>query len=106
MAEITTDIVRRLIETQFPAWSGLEIRPVVKSGHDNRTFHLGSTMTVRLPSGKDYVPQVEKGVQWLPYLAKHLSLPISKPLAMGHPNDAYPFVGSVNSYIEGETTNE
>lgn len=101
--EISKDLVQQLIDTQFPEWSKLEIDAVAQGGHDNRTFHLGEEMTVRLPSGPEYVPQIEKEAKWLPFLQKELSLPISCPVAMGAPTDAYPFPWSVNRYIEGET---
>ncbi|MNO15934.1 Phosphotransferase enzyme family protein [compost metagenome] len=103
MNTITADLVARLINEQFPAWSDLEIRPVKRSGHDNRTFHLGEHMSVRLPSAAAYVPQVEKEQRWLPILAKELTLPISTPLAKGVPNEAYPWPWSINKWIEGET---
>lgn len=104
--EISTQLVQNLIETQFPQWSGLEIRPVEHGGHDNRTFHLGEDMAVRLPSGPAYVAQVEKEAKWLPVLAKGLSLPISSPVAVGKPAEEYPFPWSVNRYIEGETVRD
>ena len=100
--KITTTVVKKMIETQFPEWSQLTVIPAAQSGHDNRTFHLGDKMMVRLPSGPDYVPQIEKEAKWLPFLAKHLSLPISKPIAIGKPTEDYPFVWSVNHYLEGE----
>lgn len=103
MTEISTRLVQKLICTQFPQWKALEIRPVLHGGHDNRTFHLGESMTVRLPSGPDYVAQVEKELKWLPFLAPRLSLPISCPVALGAPDGEYPFPWSVNRYIEGET---
>lgn len=104
--EITTSLVKKMIDTQFTEWSDLEVYPVAKSGHDNRTFHLGDKMAVRLPSGPDYVPQVEKEAKWLPFLAKYLSLPISNPIAIGKPSEDYPFTWSVNSYLDGETASE
>ena len=105
MVEITTQLVKKLIDVQFPKWRALEVRPVAHGGHDNRTFHLGDEMAVRLPSGPAYVAQVEKEAQWLPLLARHLSLPISSPVAMGVPTDEYPFPWSINRYIAGETAN-
>lgn len=105
MIEITTQLVKKLIGAQFPKWSELEIRPVAHGGHDNRTFHLGDEMAVRLPSGPEYVAQVEKEAKWLPFLARHLSLPISSPVALGAPTDEYPFPWSINRYIAGETVN-
>lgn len=56
MNNINVELVVRLINEQFPKWSSLEIRPVQFSGHDNRTFHLGEHMSVRLPSAASYVP--------------------------------------------------
>ena len=106
MIVIDTQLVRELISAQFPEWKDLEIRPVIQSGHDNRTFHLGERMTVRLPSGDDYVAQIEKETKWLPILAKNLSLPISSPIALGTPSNNYPFPWSINRYIEGETVSE
>jgi aminoglycoside phosphotransferase (APT) family kinase protein len=101
--EITVDLVRRLIDSQFPQWRDLAIRPVAKSGHDNRTFHLGDDMTVRLPSHERYASAVEKELTWLPIFQPHLSLPIPAPVAKGEPTDEYPLPWSVNRWIEGET---
>ncbi len=103
MIEIDVDIVSKLINRQFPEWSNLDIKPVKKSGNDNRTFHLGNSMSVRLPSDEAYVPQVEKEQIWLPILAKQLSTPISEPLAKGLPNEDYPYPWSVNKWLDGET---
>lgn len=104
--EVTTALVKKMIDTQFPEWSGLEVYPMAKDGHDNRTFHLGDKMVVRLPSGPDYVAQVKKEARWLPFLAKHLSFPISNPIAIEKTSEEYPFNWSVNIYLEGETASE
>lgn len=101
--EITTEMVKRLIKEQFPKWSHLKIYPVEKSGHDNRTFHLGKELTVRLPSAEEYAGQIEKESRWLPYLQEHLDYPVSKSVAVGKPTDYYPFPWSVNCWIQGET---
>ncbi|HGH7174092.1 TPA: aminoglycoside phosphotransferase family protein [Bacillus wiedmannii] len=103
MNQIDIDLVKRLIGEQFPEWANLEVKPVKFSGHDNRTFHLGDEMSVRLPSDVAYAPQVEKENKWLPILSKELSLPIFIPLAKGNPSEAYPWPWSINKWIEGET---
>src|SRR5699024_7919164 len=104
--DIAVSLVAQLIQRQFPQWAHLPIRPVKNSGHDNRTFHLGDAMLIRLPSGKEYEPQVEKEARWLPYLAQHLSLPITKPLAKGKPAASYPYVWSINKWLDGETVTD
>ena len=100
---IDTLLVRRLIETQFPQWKHLPIQPVAVSGWDNRTFHLGETMLVRMPSSADYALQVEKEQYWLPKLAPSLPLPIPVPLAQGKPAFDYPWNWSIYRWLPGES---
>lgn len=101
--EINTLLVSKLIKEQFPQWSHLAIKPVQQSGHDNRTFHLGENMSVRLPSGEAYVGQITKEATWLPILQKGLHLPISAPLAIGKASELFPFPFSINAWIRGES---
>jgi len=101
--DIDVSLVGHLVTTQFPQWADLPIKPVESSGWDDRTFHLGEHMTVRLPSSAWYAPQVEKEHRWLPRLAPLLPLPIPVPLAMGVPAGGYPWPWSVYRWIEGET---
>lgn len=103
---IDTALVTRLIAAQFPQWAHLPIRPVEPGGWDNRTFHLGDDMTVRLPSGPWYALQVEKEHAWLPKLAPHLPLPIPVPLGKGEPAEGYPWPWSVYRWLEGETATD
>jgi aminoglycoside phosphotransferase (APT) family kinase protein len=51
---IDADLVRRLVDAQFPQWRDLPVSPVEFGGWDNRTFHLGDEMMVRLPSAAHY----------------------------------------------------
>jgi aminoglycoside phosphotransferase (APT) family kinase protein len=100
---IDVSLVSQLVTAQFPQWAGLPIRPVEFGGWDNRTFHLGEHMTVRLPSGAAYARQVEKEHRWLPRLAPLLPLPIPVPLALGAPAHGYPWPWSIYRWLEGET---
>ena len=99
---IDAALVRRLIAAQFPAWAGLSVRPVVNGGHDNRTFRLGDTMSVRLPSDARYAASVETEHTWLPKLARLLPLPIPVPLGLGEPCPLFPWHWSVNRWLVGE----
>lgn len=100
---INETLVRRLVSTQFPLWKDLSVRPVASSGWDNRTFHLGADMLVRMPSAADYAEQVKKEQQWLPRLAPLLPLPIPEPLALGKPSEGYPWEWSVYRWLDGES---
>jgi aminoglycoside phosphotransferase (APT) family kinase protein len=101
-ADITANLVSRLIADQFPQWAGLPIRPVEADGIDNTTFRLGQTMSVRLPSAGVYVEQVGKEHRWLPVLAAQLPLPIPEPLAKGVPGNGFPRPWSVYRWIDGD----
>ncbi len=98
---IDTDLVTALVSEQFPKWRDLKVRPVDHDGWDNRTFRLGDTMSVRLPSALGYVGQVEKEHRWLPWLAPRLPLPVPAPVALGEPGADYPYPWSVYRWIEG-----
>ena len=100
---INNALVRRLVVAQFPQWKDLPVRAVARSGWDNRTFHLGEDMLVRLPSAARYAGQVEKERLWLPRLAPSLPLLIPTPLAMGQPVEGYPWKWSIYRWLEGET---
>ena len=101
--EINLSLVEKLISNQFPKWAELLIKPVASSGWDNRTFHLGKNMTIRLPSKAEYAPQVEKEQYWLPELALHLPLAIPQPIAMGKPTSEYPWHWSIYQWIDGSS---
>lgn len=100
---IDVPLVRHLVKTQFPQWADLEIKPVECSGWDNKTFHLGKHMTVRLPSHAEYAAQVTTEQYWLPKLGPQLPLPISMPLAMGKPDAEYPLPWSIYQWLDGST---
>lgn len=102
--EITIDIniVQGLIASQFPQWRDLSIVPIAESGWDNRTFHLGNDMLVRLPSSSEHALAVEKEQYWLPKLAPHIPLPVPAPIAIGRPDVGYPCHWSINRWLPGE----
>ncbi len=99
---IDAALARRLVDSQFPEWADLPISGVAVDGWDNRTFRLGSELTVRLPTGDWYARQVEKEQRWLPVLAPRLPLPIPAPVAEGVPELGFPFPWSVYRWRDGE----
>ena len=100
--EITHDLAARLVAAQFPRWAHLPLASVRLPGWDNVTFRLGDRLSVRLPSGAGYVPQVEKEHRWLPFLAPQLPLPIPEPVARGEPGSGFPWPWSVYRWLEGD----
>ena len=104
-SRITSTLVSKLIAEQFPEYVHLPIRPVKNGGIDNRTLHLGDEMLIRLPSTEEYILQVPKEQKWLPILAKHLSIPIPAPIALGRPSKDYPWNWSIYKWLDGESAN-
>ncbi|VEB34979.1 aminoglycoside 3-N-acetyltransferase [Legionella sainthelensi] len=100
---ITESLVQVLIAQQFPQWSNLPISAVKNGGWDNRTFHLGTEMLIRMPSSAEYAGQIEKEQIWLPKLAPQLPIPIPAPIAIGEPDKIYPWKWSINRWLPGET---
>ncbi|MFC9327566.1 aminoglycoside phosphotransferase family protein [Kitasatospora sp. NPDC057015] len=104
-AGIDAALVGRLVRAQFPQWGALPVRPVAVDGWDNRTYRLGDTMTVRLPTAAAYDPAVEKEHRWLPVLAAELPVAVPPVLALGAPGEGYPHPWSVRGWLEGESAN-
>jgi aminoglycoside phosphotransferase (APT) family kinase protein len=101
-AGIDAALVTKLIDAQFPQWSGLPVVPVEADGWDNRTYRLGADMSVRLPTAEGYVAAVAKESAWLPRLAPHLPVAVPTVLGEGVPGEGYPFPWSVRRWLDGE----
>jgi len=91
MVDNTIDLARTLRQEQFPVWEDLPTSLIAESGNDNRAFHLGETMSIRLFSAERYALQVDKEWRWLPPLAANLRTPIPLPLAKGAASSTYPW---------------
>lgn len=98
----TLDQVRNLVDDQFPEYADLPITNVELSGWDNRTFRLGDSLSIRIPSADWYVAQVAKEQRWLPLLAPHVPLPIPVPVAIGEPTAIVPWRWSINRWLHGD----
>ena len=104
--EPSVALVRVLVREQFPEWADLEVTEVSSQGWDNRTFRLGSVMSVRLPSGAGYAPQVDTEHRWLPFLSRYLQTPIPTPLAKGAASPQFPWAWSVYRWLDGTPLEE
>lgn len=99
--DIDAPLVARLLAEQFPKWAGLPVRVVTSSGTDNVTFRVGASLAVRLPRAAWAQGQVEKDLTWLPRLAPELPLAVPQPLAVGSPNEEFPFSWGIYRWLEG-----
>ncbi|MFI6813482.1 aminoglycoside phosphotransferase family protein [Nonomuraea sp. NPDC050328] len=95
-------LAARLVEAQFPQWSGLPLTLVEPGGSDHMIFRLGDGLAVRLPRHSDAIEQAAKELEWLPRLAPHLPLAVPEPVAVGEPGFGYPWPWAVSRWLEGE----
>ena len=102
---ITPHLASRLIADQFPEYAHLPITSVKKQGHDNRTYRLGDTMLIRMPTAGSYALKVSKEQELLPRIKPYLTVAIPEPIKMGHPSSYYPFHFSIYKWLQGSSAN-
>ena len=100
MIELDAIKAREIIDTQFPEYASLPLRPIVSGGTDNTMFRLGDALCARFPKRADAVSQVEKEQVWLPKLAP-LPLKIPAPVGHGVSSAAFPYAWSLYGWIPG-----
>ena len=83
--EISEELVRRLVDTQFPRWREEPLARVARWGTDNAMYRLGDALVVRLPR-REAGGGLAKELTWLPRLAPHLPVPVPVPVASVNSN--------------------
>ncbi|SFY20275.1 hypothetical protein SAMN02787144_101397 [Streptomyces atratus] len=99
---IDTALVRRLVDTQFPQWAGLPLKPLDRSGSDHVIHRLGERLSVRPPRHAGAIGQARKESVWLPRLAPRLPLAVPVPMGVGEPDFGYPWPWAVSRWLDGE----
>ncbi|MFF8290754.1 aminoglycoside phosphotransferase family protein [Streptomyces sp. NPDC016309] len=99
---IDEDLVRRLVEGQFPQWRGLAVRRFASGGTVNAVYRLGADMVVRLPLREGGAQDVVMEREWLPRLAPLLPTAVPEVLGAGEPAEGFPWAWSVYRWLEGE----
>ena len=98
----SVELVKRLLDEQFPHWAKLPIQPVSSAGTDNALYRLGEDLVVRMPRIDWAIEQVERDHAWLHKLAPGLPLKIPTPLAIGLPGAGYPWNWAIHRWLPGE----
>lgn len=99
---IDGDLVRSMVEDQFPELASASVREVRSTGTVNAIFRLGERHYARLPRKDDWSEDLDREGTWLPKLAPHLSLRVPAPVAVGQPTQAYPQRWAIYEWIEGQ----
>jgi aminoglycoside phosphotransferase (APT) family kinase protein len=99
-AEITADLVRRLLAAQHQDLAGLPVEPLA-NGWDNTLFRLGDALVARLPRRTLGANILVNEQRWLPLLAPRLPLPVPVPVRTGVPGEGYPWPWSIVPFLPG-----
>ena len=99
---IDTALVRRLVDTQFPAYRALPLRPLPAPGSSNRLFKLGDELLVRLPRQPGGGDTIAREHRWLPHIRRHLPVAAPEPVALGDADEGYAEQWGITRWIEGD----
>lgn len=103
---IDADVVRALIDEQFPDWSGLDLRPVVAEGTVNAIFRLGDDLAVRLPLQPTDESELDAEHRAAAAFAAATSVPSPEIVAVGRPDERYPQAWTVQTWLTGATATD
>ena len=95
-------LVGRLLAAQMPELANRPLSIVEPWGTDNGIWRLGDDLVVRLPRIDWAARQVDHEATWLPRLAPHLPVAVPEPIAVGEPDEGYPYRWAVHRWIPGE----
>ncbi|WP_425838849.1 aminoglycoside phosphotransferase family protein [Streptomyces fractus] len=96
------DLVRALVDGQFPRWADLPLKYVDSNGTQNVLYRLGEEWVVRLPRLPGVVQELADAREWMPYLAARLPVPVPEQVAEGEPGHGFPWPWAVHRWLPGE----
>ncbi|WP_144796017.1 aminoglycoside phosphotransferase family protein [Microbacterium paludicola] len=102
--EIDEQVVRELVDEQFPEWRSFSIRPVPGFGTVNAIFRIGQDYTARFPLTGEAGPTADtlrREATALAELADACPFAAPQPVAAGRPGAGYPLPWSVQTWIPG-----
>ncbi len=100
--DVTKDIVKALVSSQFPQYLDLPLVKMDSPGTNNALFKLGDEMIVRLPIVVTATKHVEVERAYLPKLAPLLPVDVPIPLGLGNPSDTYPWQWTIYRRLKGD----
>jgi aminoglycoside phosphotransferase (APT) family kinase protein len=103
--DISPDVVRTLVERQFPLWRSLPVRHVTATGTVNAIFRIGGLYAARFPLEAGDVDVVRRSLETEAKAAAELAgrtrFQTPEPIALGEPGAGYPLPWSVQTWLPG-----
>jgi aminoglycoside phosphotransferase (APT) family kinase protein len=102
---LPTELVDRLVRSQYPSWGGLEIRAVPSHGTVSALFRIGDGLVARFPIQPGDPAVVGKELDDEADAARRLHAispyPTPEPVAIGEPGDGYPLPWAIYTWLNG-----
>lgn len=99
------EVVRHLLEEQFPHWASLPLQQLARGGTVNAIFRLGDHLAARFPLRAEPIAQVQA---WLSAesaasaeFAEVSTVLAPRPVAIGEPGQGYPMPWAVQTWVPG-----
>jgi aminoglycoside phosphotransferase (APT) family kinase protein len=102
---VSVEMVRTLVDGQFPEWRGLPIRSIASQGTVNAIFRIGEHLAARFPLRPADVERTRRWLESEAQAARELKgrtrFPTPEPVALGQPGAGYPLPWSVQTWLPG-----
>lgn len=98
---ISLELVRRLVDSEFPQYADLSLSRLGASGSTNAVFRLGDELLVRLPRQPGNGAAIEQERRWTVELGPRLPVRVPQVLAVGRPAHGYGERWSIVGWLPG-----
>ncbi|KAA5826886.1 aminoglycoside phosphotransferase family protein [Saccharopolyspora hirsuta] len=102
---VSAEMVRALVDEQFPEWRGLPVRRVDSRGTVNAIFRIGEQLAARFPLEPGDAEAVRRRLEAEVGTARELlgrtRFRTPEPVALGAPGAGYPMPWSVQTWVPG-----
>jgi aminoglycoside phosphotransferase (APT) family kinase protein len=107
---VPAEMVRELVDEQFPAWRSMAIRAVDSPGTVNAIFRVGERFAARFPLEPGDVGSMRRRLESEARAARELAgrtrFATPEPVALGEPGAGYPLPWSVQTWLPGVTATD
>ena len=107
---VPAEMVRALVDEQFPQWRRLPVRSLAASGTVNAIFRIGGRLAARFPLQPQKAEVARRRLEAEADAARELAgctrFPTPEPVAIGEPGAGYPLPWSVQTWVPGVAATE
>jgi aminoglycoside phosphotransferase (APT) family kinase protein len=107
---VPAEMVRALVDEQFPQWRRLPVRSLAASGTVNAIFRIGERLAARFPLQPQKAEVARRRLEAEADAARELAgrtrFPTPEPVAIGEPGAGYPLPWSVQTWLPGVAATE